>query len=88
MCDTLQMDVRASYDGKTVCLQVEHISGWTSNKKTEQPDGVQIDILASDTAMGPGTVEATLTQHPTISANTSEANNKGAASHKGYDKLR
>ena len=68
------------------CKQNVFLDG-PQTKKTEQPSGVQI-TTATDTAMGPGTVEAALTQHPNISANTSEANNKGTAVHKGYDRLR
>jgi len=37
MCDTLQLNVRASYDGKTVCLQVEGIFGRTTCKKLNSP---------------------------------------------------
>ena len=95
MCDTLQKDVRASDDGKTACLQAEHIFGWTS-KKLNSPVvcrlthqlPLYLGPQQCHTAVGPDTVEAPLIQHPTISANTSEANNKGTAGHKGYDRLR
>ena len=56
MCNTLQLDIKASYDGKTVCLQTECTGLFISPSGISELDcaTTKTDTAVRSISIGPG----------------------------------